>query len=630
VEVATSFERSGPFFSQEDPAPRFIPFYLSEDFVRGYSRKKPPWGPIGEFVFLRTYSRWIELGDGKRRKEKWFETIKRVVEGCFTIQKKHCHEHKVPWNNAKSQSSAKIMYELMFYMKFLPPGRGLWVMGTEYIERRGSAALNNCAFVSTKNIANDPVGPFKFLMDMSMLGVGVGFDTKGAGKIRICKPDYVEDTAVIPDTREGWVETMAIVLSGFFTGSKIPKFDYSSVRPKGAPIAGFGGTASGPDPLIELTETITSLFHRKVGKFIISTDIVDVCNMIGKCVVSGNVRRSALISLGDSDDINFMDMKNYKLHPKENDEDGWRWASNNSVKANVGQDYTEPAKRSALNGEPGYLWLENAKAYGRMSDRPNNVDYKAEGMNPCFSGDMELKIFDGIAKNVPLKQLVGKEFKVVTPNNSLVDGKVWKTGVKKTITIKLSNSKELVCTEDHILMTNDGREILAKDCKSERLRSYTEPNRSRRSSLWEKLGFIQGDACLSRLGSGRHKGFEINIGKDDDDIRDLFGFPCDGSRIYYTSEYYDSCIQYGFSSNQLPWRALPKDSEELNENIESFLRGLYSANGSIISLSSKACRIALKSTCLELVNGVKEWLNYMDINSYITTNKPKEIKFKNR
>jgi hypothetical protein len=106
----------GSFFMPEvNPEPRFIPFYLSEDFVKSYARKHPPWGPLGEFTYLRTYSREYKDGD-VIRKEKWHETIQRVVEGTFTIQKKHCYQHRVPWDHAKAQASAKIMYDLMFYM----------------------------------------------------------------------------------------------------------------------------------------------------------------------------------------------------------------------------------------------------------------------------------------------------------------------------------------------------------------------------------------------------------------------------------------------------------------------------------------------------------------------------------
>ncbi len=114
-------------------------------------------------------------------------TLRRVVEGCYEIQRRHCAKMHIPWDYDKAQRSAQEMFVRMWEFKFLPPGRGLWMMGTEFMWQRGSAALNNCGFVSTDDqIESDPAEPFCFLMDMSMLGVGVGFDTKGAGKIRCC------------------------------------------------------------------------------------------------------------------------------------------------------------------------------------------------------------------------------------------------------------------------------------------------------------------------------------------------------------------------------------------------------------------------------------------------------------
>ena len=113
------------------------------------------------------------------------------------------------------------MYDRIFNMKFLPPGRGLWAMGTPLTEEKGLyAALNNCAFVSTKNLKEDLAKPFTFLMDASMVGVGVGFDTKGAGEIVVKGVDKDRDvqTFEIPDTREGWVESLGMLLESYFHG----------------------------------------------------------------------------------------------------------------------------------------------------------------------------------------------------------------------------------------------------------------------------------------------------------------------------------------------------------------------------------------------------------------------------
>ena len=136
--------------------------------------------------------------------------VRRVVEGCYTIQLNHCRGLKLPWSMSKAQRSAQEMYRLIWEFRFLPPGRGLWMMGTDYIYERGSAALNNCAFVSTDEIPVSFSEPFCFLMDLSLLGVGVAFDTKGAGKLVIHEPEIADTTFVVEDSKEGWCDPRAV------------------------------------------------------------------------------------------------------------------------------------------------------------------------------------------------------------------------------------------------------------------------------------------------------------------------------------------------------------------------------------------------------------------------------------
>ena len=124
-------------------------FRLNDSFLKKYHGKKPKFGfgGLGEFVFYRTYSR-VGL-DGK--KETFPDTAQRVVEGCYEIQRRHQRRLHLPWDYDKAQGSAQEMFELMWDFKFLPPGRGLWMMGTEFMWERGSAALNN-SFRSTERI----------------------------------------------------------------------------------------------------------------------------------------------------------------------------------------------------------------------------------------------------------------------------------------------------------------------------------------------------------------------------------------------------------------------------------------------------------------------------------------------
>jgi ribonucleoside-triphosphate reductase len=367
-------------------------FKLTEDFVAPYRSKKAPFGyrdaagnSVGEITFLRTYSRLKEDGT----KETWADVCERVINGMYSLQKDHAKTNRLPWSDAKAASSAKEAFDRLFELKWTPPGRGLWVMGTSIVnEHRNSAALQNCAFVSTGSMNKvEPSKPFAFLMEASMLGVGVGFDDKGADKDFTIYAPQGETTSVIPDTREGWVKSTAAIIDSYLKpDSKKPVFDYSEIRPAGVPIKTFGGTAAGPDPLIKLHDYLHQMFAGRVGQLLTRRDIADIGNMIGVCVVSGNVRRSAELLIGRIEDEEFLNLKNYEKYPERMTHG---WMSNNSVAVNVGDDLDPIIEGIARNGEPGVIWMDVSKQYGRLADPINNKDWRIAGYNPCAEQSLE-------------------------------------------------------------------------------------------------------------------------------------------------------------------------------------------------------------------------------------------------
>ena len=374
-------------------------FELNKDYVAEYKSKESPFGykdaagnSVGEITFLRTYSRKKEDGT----KETWAEVCERVTNGTYSIQKDHAKQNRLPWSDAKAAASAKEFFDSLFNLKWSPPGRGLWVMGTDIVNRqKNSAALQNCAFVSTLEMTKqNPGKPFAFLMEASMLGVGVGFDDKGADKnFEIYEPVGFQEY-VIPDTREGWMEsTVALINSYLKPEQPIWEFNYDQIRPYGAPIATFGGTASGPDPLFALHGKIREIFMGRKGQLLTTVDIADIGNLIGRCVVSGNVRRSAELLIGRIDDDNFLNLKNAEAFPDRNSYDpetpGWGWMSNNSVMVNVGTDFSKIIDGIIRNGEPGVIWEDVSKAYGRLGDPINNKDHRIMGYNPCAEQSLE-------------------------------------------------------------------------------------------------------------------------------------------------------------------------------------------------------------------------------------------------
>lgn len=388
-------------------------FKLSDKFLEKYKDKSPQWGfnSLSYFVYKRTYSRIKE----DKTQEEFYDTIRRCVEGSFTIQLKHCRKMHLPWDAYRAQISAQKMFQKMWEFKFLPPGRGMWTMGTPVVDKIGSAALCNCGFISTEDMHKDFSGPFTWAADMLMLGVGIGYDTLGAGKVTI-KGNLKETSNVvnnykIPDTREGWVESLRLLIEGYVQGNHW-LFDYSDIRKAGEPIKGFGGTASGPEPLREGHDNIRKLLDSYSGKALDSVGITDLFNYIGKFVVAGNVRRSAEIAIGNINDQAFIQMKDYNLYPEELKDR--RWMSNNSVFAKPNSDFSSVCNNISINGEPGLIFMDTARSYGRVKDGYRDAThYKYDdcsGFNPCAEQSLKSYELCNLVETFPANHESAEEY----------------------------------------------------------------------------------------------------------------------------------------------------------------------------------------------------------------------------
>ncbi|HMX89392.1 MAG: hypothetical protein K1X68_05250 [Saprospiraceae bacterium] len=381
-----------------------LAFRLHEDFIASYQHRQPDFGfnGLGMITYLRTYSRLKEDGT----KESWYETVRRVVEGAYSIQKQHIEQNELGWNESKAQRSAQEMYDRIFTMKFIPPGRMLWALGTPVVhEKKIGQALFNCAFVSTEHIGHslsEAVKPFCFMMDMSMMGVGVGFDVKGADKLKVYACADEDQVYVIPDSREGWVHSLQLLLHNYFQedfgngpGKRI-RFDYSKIREAGLPIKSFGGISSGPEPLRNMHRQVEDCLQSRIGQTLGITAIVDLMNIIGQCVVAGNVRRTAQIALGPAHNAEYQQLKDYHWNAAQMTYEGpmahraaYGWTSNNSIVAGMDTDLTAAIEQTIKNGEPGFIFMDNVRAYSRLCDAPDHKDARASGTNPCGEQTLE-------------------------------------------------------------------------------------------------------------------------------------------------------------------------------------------------------------------------------------------------
>lgn len=343
---------------------------LSEEFVASYATKTAPWGfnGLGEIVYQRTYSRDIEsLG----RKEYWHETIARCINGAQEIGAGYTKEE------------AERLFDYIFNLKGIFAGRCLWQLGTPLVKKMSGVSLVNCWMTTISKVED-----FQFLMDHLMVGGGVGFTVERANVHDFPKVKQVDHIAhikendadfIVPDSRKGWSSLLAKVLNSYFeTGES---FTYSTIliRGFGAPLKTFGGTASGPEILIEGIKNICDILDARVGKKIRSIDALDIANIIGKIVVAGSARRSAQIAIGDPDDFLFLRAKNWG----KGDIPAWRANSNNSIYADSYEEIIDEFWRGYDgSGEPYGLINRNLiRKNGRLNEKIN--DSKVIGTNPC-------------------------------------------------------------------------------------------------------------------------------------------------------------------------------------------------------------------------------------------------------
>ena len=356
---------------------------LSPEFIASYASKTPPWGfgGLGEIVFLRTYSRKIE---GTDQTESWTQTIQRIIEGAGDIG--------VPF----STEDAEHLFDHMFNLRCAVSGRALWQLGTPLVKQFSGTSLNNCFYTNIEKIED-----FEMLFDYLMLGGGVGFSVERSKihelpKVKLVGSITAERTNdadfIVPDSRQGWRELLHKVLESYFKNGK--SFTYSTIliREFGTPLKTFGGTASGSGALVDGVADICKVLDNRVGKKLRSIDVLDICNIIGRIVVSGSSRRSAQIAIGDPDDILFLKAKNWG----SGNVPAWRANSNNSIYADAYDEILpELWKGYDGTGEPyGLVNRKLARTYGRLGEK--SLDPSIEGFNPCA----EIALADGESCNL--------------------------------------------------------------------------------------------------------------------------------------------------------------------------------------------------------------------------------------
>ena len=374
-----------------------------------------------KFIAISRYARWLP---NEKRRETWEETVNRYVDFMSVKVKGH-----LPISQLK---------DAITKLEVMPSMRALMTAGLA-LERDNTAGYN-CSYLPV----DDPKS-FDEAMYILLCGTGVGFSVERQYVSKLPDiPEHMEevDTVIkVQDSKEGWAKSLRKLIGHLYMG-EVPTWDTSAIRPAGARLKIFGGRASGPAPLVDLFRFTVSLFKHNAGRKLSSYDCHNLMCKVGEVVVSGGVRRSAMISLSNLSDGRMRHAKSGQW---------WETAPQMAL-ANNSVCYTDkPDGETFLrewtslveskSGERGIFnrisAKEQAKKFGRR-----NADYEF-GTNPCseiilrpyqFCNLTEVVIrekdkFEDLKRKVMLATILGTAQSTLTKFPYL--RKVWKDNTEE-------------------------------------------------------------------------------------------------------------------------------------------------------------------------------------------------------
>lgn len=319
--------------------------------------------PYAQFIFKSRYSRWR---DDLGRREHWPETVDRyydwITDGLDLG----------PYADDYGR-------DLILSTDVMPSMRALMSAGEA--ADRNNIAIYNCAYTPIDHLKR-----FGEILLILMNGTGVGFsvERRYIGSLPPVPGDLREGTTslIVGDSKEGWREAVDHLIESVFRLGRIPKFDLSLIRPKGARLKTFGGRASGPGPLSDMLDELLRILKDRQGQTLRSIDVYDMVCCIAQSVVVGGVRRAALCSLSDLDDALMRDCKNGYIPT-------YRYLSNNSAVYHETPDWGTfdeefDALRRSNMGERGIFNRASCQSICESIGRDLRVGRQDWGCNPCF------------------------------------------------------------------------------------------------------------------------------------------------------------------------------------------------------------------------------------------------------
>ena len=323
-----------------------------------------------KFIHKSRYARWI---DEENRRETWNETVSRFFN--FMVD----HVKYTTDVDLSKNDTIKQVKQAILQLQVMPSMRSLMTAGPAL--KRENIAGYNCSYIPIDNPKS-----FDEVLYILMNGTGVGFSVERQYINSLPTiPDQpfedTEDVISVADSKEGWARSFKDLI-GYLYSNRVPKLDFSKIRPAGERLKTFGGRASGPQPLQDLFEFTTGVFKNAQGRKLSSIECHDIVCKTGEVVVVGGVRRSALLSLSNLTDDRMRSAKSgdwWHMYPH-------RALANNSVA------YTETPNPSSFmkewlalyeskSGERGIF--NRVAANAKATSNGRRQEHGDFGTNPC-------------------------------------------------------------------------------------------------------------------------------------------------------------------------------------------------------------------------------------------------------
>lgn len=592
-----------------------------------------------QYIHISRYSRYLP---DKGRRETWVETVARYFDFFERHLKEEC-------GFTLDRETRNELESYVLNLKVMPSMRCLMTAGEAL--RLESMAGYNCSYTTVDNTK-----AFSEILYILLCGTGVGFSVERQYVNKLPEvPEVLERTdsiISIGDSRSGWAKGLNQLINFLYDG-QIPKWDTSKVRPAGSPLKTFGGRASGPAKLEECFDFIIKIFQQAVGRKLTSIECHDIVCKIAEIVVVGGVRRSALISLSNLSDDRMRHAKS-----------GQWWEGNvQRALANNSVAYTEKpdmgiwmkewlALYDSKSGERGIF---NRKASKKQAAKFGRRDADHDfGTNPCLTGDTRLLTPEGYRSMrelwiesdsqdyagyvTGLDQYGSQE--IVNRHGIVKATNVYRTSESADVyRITLSDGSEIKATENHRFVVLDGNKEIIKQTKELCLEDSlpTAPSEGVFGSFRDfdyalLAGWVIGDGVVFQR-RGKHVAGVDVYANDIETVRPQLASALQNvytrhnqSSVQENSwEDSESKIQNGFNHRKVRMCSSVLGRLLLNDNIvpgskhkiptsiwsgdkktmSAFLRGIFSADGSVQCNESKGCisiRIgqASKALLLEL------------------------------